>query len=597
MEEPLDARDVSKNNIRAQELPPSATNGGEKRKREGLFRSETENISKTKEVILVGDTKSLKCFGFGGGEHSQTQGSVFSKRRAFDEQSDINPQGTMVKEEACEEPEIAKHDSTFNDFDKLREESGFAVGQTWALYDDDIDGMPRLYAQITKVSVPGFGLCVTWLEPDPDDKEGIENHDKELPVSFGKFRLGKTESIKDRRRFSHVVQCSKGSSAGKFSIYPRKGETWAVFKGRCKGLCSWDVDWSPEPDSHSKYTYGFVKIVSEYDEGSSTRIGFLHKTKGFKSVFCRFTEETETCYIHSYGPYQFSHRVPSFKTTGTEAKGVPPRGAYELDPAALPKDIKEIDVPLHLLAEPKVSNSEDNTHTGCVYFANKGTTFQTGKIWSFRSGEDHLPRYYGKIEKITFIQALEQEPVVKLHISRLKATSIKGNIQWTDKNMPIGCGDFKARKVLEIFTDLDVFSHQISLDSSRNGNDYSIMPKTGDVWAIYRNWSKDIEVSGLQSQAYDLVEVLDDKLDYYKVMLLSPDGGVKVACSAGICSVYVAATEHWINGADVRFTIPRSELLRFSHQVPTLKVTREIPGALQEVYEPDTKALPVNLII
>ncbi|CAN8255318.1 unnamed protein product [Cochlearia groenlandica] len=588
MEEPLDARDVAKNTIRAQELSPSSTNSGEKRKRESLLSRETEsdNISQAEEVILVGDTKSLQVFGFRGGEQPQTQGTVFSKRRAFDLKSDINPQGSTVKEEACEEPERARYDSIFNDFDKLREESGFTVGQTWALYDDDIDGMPRLYAQITKVSVPGFELGVTWLEPDPDEEEGIKHRDKDLPVSFGKFRLGKNESIKHQRRFSHVVRCSEGSSAGKFSIYPRKGETWAVFKGRSKGLCSWDIDWSPDPVSHSKYTYAFVEIVSEYEEKSSTtRVGFLHKTKRFKSVFCRFTEEIETCYIHRNDSYEFSHRVPSFKVTGTKAKGMPPWGAYELDPAALPKYIKEIDVPLHLLAEPKVFNSEDNTHTGCVYFASKGTTFQTGQIWSFRSGEDHLPRYYGKIEKITFIQALEQEPVVKLHIGRLKATTIKGNIQWIDKKMPIRCGNFKARKVLEIFTDLDVFSRQISLDSSMDGDVYNIMPKTDDVWAIYRNWSNDIEVSGLQSQTYDLVEVLDDKVDYYKVMLLAPDGG----------SVYMAATEHWMDGVDVRFTIPRSELLRFSHQVPTSKVTKEMHGVLQDVYEPDTEALPLNL--
>lgn len=139
-----------------------------------------------------------------------------------------------------------------------------------------------------------------------------------------------------------------------------------------------------------------------------------------------------------------------------------------------------------------------------------------------------------------------------------------------------------------------MFSRQISLDSSGDGNDYSIMPKTGDVWAIYRNWSNDIEVNDLQSQTYDFVEVLDDKLDY-KVLLLAPDGGFELANFAGFGSVYMAATEHWIDGADVRFTIPKSELLRFSHQVPTLRVTKEIHGAMQEIYEPNIEALPVNL--
>ncbi|WZZ22062.1 hypothetical protein YC2023_123449 [Brassica napus] len=575
----------------------SATNTGEKRKREGLASGErgTGYSSETEEVIIVGDTKAIKDFGFGGGEQSQR--SVFSKLQAFNGQSNMSLKGSLGKKEAREEPERAKQDSTFNDFDKLREEVNFAVGQTWALYDDKVDGMPRLYAQITKVSVPGFCLSVRWLEPDPDPKEEIQGYEKGLPVSVGRFKLGKTEDIKDRRRFSHLVQCSEGSSAGTFSVYPKEGETWAIFKAHITSLSSYfNHDWSAHPDSHSKYNYAFVEIFSEDCDYRRVPIGFLHKAKGFPGVFCRFNKEVDMSYIKRGCTMQFSHRVPSFKTTGIEAEGVPCRGAYELDPAALPENIKEIDVPLHLLEEPSptVSNhgEEDSTHSQCVYFASKGITFQTGQVWSLCSGDDNLPRHYGKIQKITFIQAFEQDPVVKLHIGRLKARPNKGVIQWSDKDMPIGCGNFRARKVLEIFTDLAVFSRQISLVSSGDGNDYSILPKTGDVWAIYRNWSNDLEAVDLKSQTYDLVEVLDDKLDY-KVLLLTPVGGFKSADSAGFGSAYVAATEHWIDNADVRFTIPKCEMLRFSHQVTTSRVTKEVHGTWQEVYEPAIETSPV----
>ncbi|KAJ4882516.1 hypothetical protein Rs2_32609 [Raphanus sativus] len=573
----------------------SATNTGEKRKREGVVSDEREsgNSCETEQVVLVGDTKAIKDFGFGGGEESQR--SVSSKRRAFGVQSNINLKGSLEKKEAREEPERANQDSTFNDFDKLREESKFDVGQTWALYDYNVDGMPRLYAQITKVSVPGFCLTVTWLEPDPDDKEKIQGYEKGLPVSVGRFKLGKTEDIKDRGRFSHLVQCSEGSSAGTFSVYPKEGETWAIFKAHITSLSSYfNHDWSAHPDSHCKYNHGFVEILSKGDDYRRVPIGFLHKAKGFSGVFCRFNKEVDKSYIKSGCTMQFSHRVPSFKTTGLEAEGVPRRGAYELDPAALPENIKEIDVPLHLLEEPTptVSNSEeenDNTHSPCVYFASKGITFQTGHVWSFCSGDDNFPRHYGKIQKITFVQAFEQDPVIKLHVGRLKARPNKGVIQWSDKEMPTGCGNFRAKKILEIVTDLDVFSRQISLDSSGDGNDYSILPKTGDVWAIYRNWSSDIEVVDLKSQTYDLVEVLDDKLDY-RVLLLAPVGGS--ANSAGFGSVYVAATEHWIDNADVRFTIPKCEMLRFSHQVTTSRVTKEVHGTWHEVYEPAIEAFP-----
>ncbi|CAH8271535.1 unnamed protein product [Arabidopsis lyrata] len=587
----------------AQELPSSGLEqaplhhnqkSGEKRKREGLVRKECEtgNSSESEQVIIVGDTKAIEDLCFDGGEQSQR--SVYSKQQAFDVQSNRNGEGSLGKEEVGEEPERAKQVLAFNDFDKLRKVSNFAVGQTWALYDT-VDGMPRLYAQIRTVSASGFDVSVTWLEPDPYDEEPIQKYEKDLPVSVGRFKIGKDETIKDHRRFSHEVHCNEVTSAGKFSLYPRKGETWAIIKGRYKIKYS-EINWLADANSPNKYQYAFVEIVSENaGPREHLSVGFLHKAKGFLSLFSRFTEKVVASYICCGDEYQFSHRVTSFQTTGKEAEGVP-RGAYELDPAALPANIKEIDVPLHLLAEPKVSNSENNMHSQCVHFASKGRTFQTGQVWSFCSGEDYLPRYYGKIQKITFVQAFEQDPVVKLHVGRLKATPTKGVIQWIDKRMPIGCGNFRATKALEIFTDLDVFSRQISPDSSGDGNNYSIMPKTGDIWAIYRNWSNDIDVVDLQSQTYDIVEVLDDKQDY-KVLLLAPDGGFKLADRAGFGSVYLAATEHWIDGADVRFTIPKAELLRFSHQVPTSKVREEIHGALQEVYEPNIEALPVNLIL
>lgn len=91
MDEPLKAKSaMEKTNLDgAPELAhhnqtfSSATNTGEKRKREGFASGERGigDSSETKEVIIVGDTKAIKDFGFGGGE--ELQGSVFSKRQAF----------------------------------------------------------------------------------------------------------------------------------------------------------------------------------------------------------------------------------------------------------------------------------------------------------------------------------------------------------------------------------------------------------------------------------------------------------------------------------------------------------------------------------
>ncbi|ESQ41881.1 hypothetical protein EUTSA_v10015592mg [Eutrema salsugineum] len=439
-------------------------------------------------------------------------------------------------------------DPKFNDFDKVREDANFGVGQTWALYDT-ADGMPRLYAQIRKVLAPSFGLRITYLEPDPVDEKELLWFEEDLPVSAGKFRLGKNENTKDRSRFSHLIQCNEGTNTGHFTISPRKGETWALFK-------NWDIKWSSEPDSHRKYEYEFVEVLSDYADRAGVFVAYLY-------------------------------RVPSFKLTGTEGKGVP-KDAYELDQTALPETIEEFIV-------PQDSESNRKPKRQAIYFASKGKVFQTGQVWSFYSGNDELPLYYGMIQKITFTQASKQGPVFKLHINLLKALPFSQDIiQWVDKQMPITCGTFYARKVVQIISPDDV-SHQIVPQTAIDGIQYTIFPKIGDVWAIYRHWTPDIDVDDLEeSWHYDVIEVLDDALDY-KVLLLEPDP----FSSESVDTFFRAVKEYKSNpvdGSEPIFTIPKSELFRFSHHVPASRVTKEKHGDLEELYKVDHRAIPSNVL-
>ncbi|CAN6806232.1 unnamed protein product [Brassica oleracea] len=235
-------------------------------------------------------------------------------------------EGLMIQPESteCAGPK-------FNDFEKLRENANYAAGETWALYDT-ADGMPREYAKIRRVSAPSFGLRITYLEPDPDNEKEIQWFEQDLPVSVGKFRLGSSENTKDRSRFSHPIQiqCNEGgTNSGHFTVSPRKGETWALFK-------NWDIiKWSSEPDSHRSFEYEFVQILSDYADGAGVYVSYLHKAKGFASVFFRVgTGPEDILLILAHSLYRFSHRIPSFKLTGFKGKD-----AYELDQAALPKTI------------------------------------------------------------------------------------------------------------------------------------------------------------------------------------------------------------------------------------------------------------------
>uniref|UniRef100_A0A1J3GUH6 DUF3444 domain-containing protein n=2 Tax=Noccaea caerulescens TaxID=107243 RepID=A0A1J3GUH6_NOCCA len=276
-------------------------------------------------------------------------------------------------------------------------------GQTWALYDT-VDGFPRQYAPVRKVSVPSFEIRITYLEPDPDNEKDIRWFEQDLPVSAGKFRLGKSQNTTDLSIFSHVMHCNGGRSSGHLIVSQRKGETWALFK-------NWDINWSSEPDSHRKYEYEIVEILSGNTDGAGVSVAIFHKAKGFASVFFRMgTGDADILQIPSHSLYQFSHRIPSYKMKRVETKGVP-KDAYELDQAALPGSIEEKIVPLHRIAEPKPE---------ALCFPSKGKVFQAGQVWSFSNGYSDIPRYYGRIQIITLSQAFEQAPELELHVGSVK---------------------------------------------------------------------------------------------------------------------------------------------------------------------------------
>ncbi|XP_062013601.1 uncharacterized protein LOC133729993 [Rosa rugosa] len=219
------------------------------------------------------------------------------------------------------------------------------ANQTWALYDT-ADGMPRFYAIVKKVLTPGFKLKVSWLDADPDDQGEIDWCEKELPVACGKFRLGDSAEITDHLMFSHQMHATTGSLTGSVLVYPRKGETWAIYQ-------NWDIGWSSEPEKHVSYKYEFVEVLSDFVEGDGIGVSYLGKVKGFVSLFQQ--TEQHGFQVQPDELYRFSHRIPSFKMTGHEGFGVP-SGSFELDPASLPSSIL-----IHDVRDLEIDNRRKNT--------------------------------------------------------------------------------------------------------------------------------------------------------------------------------------------------------------------------------------------
>ncbi|XP_057425397.1 uncharacterized protein LOC130718788 [Lotus japonicus] len=217
-------------------------------------------------------------------------------------------------------------DTDFNDFDKDKAEECFAVNQIWAVYDSP-DVLPRIYALVRNVASP-FKLTITWMEPDPDDQKEIDWHDAGLPIACGKFKLGASEDVADLSIFSHQIKFLK-IGEGSYVVYPKKGETWAIFR-------YWDIKWSSNPETQLKGEFEFVEILSDFTQNVGIEVARLVKVKGFVSLFQKSKKKgVNVFYVLPNELYRFSHRIPSYKMTGKERKGVP-KGCFELDTLALP---------------------------------------------------------------------------------------------------------------------------------------------------------------------------------------------------------------------------------------------------------------------
>ncbi|XP_057961869.1 uncharacterized protein LOC131153533 [Malania oleifera] len=211
--------------------------------------------------------------------------------------------------------------------------------------------MPRFYARVRRVFSPGFKLRITWLEPKLDGHDEIDWVNKDLPVGCCEYGHGKSLITTDRLMFSHQVQGGKSSGKCSYVIYPRMGETWALFK-------NWDIRWSSISEHHGNFKFEIVEVLSDFNDNDGIVVAYLDKIKGFVSLFQKTRREGIVLFkIPSKEHFRFSHQIPSVRMTGTERGGVPV-GSLELDPAALPADLNEFELDSDVKMKRKVLDSK-----------------------------------------------------------------------------------------------------------------------------------------------------------------------------------------------------------------------------------------------
>ncbi|MED6172806.1 hypothetical protein PIB30_053348 [Stylosanthes scabra] len=208
--------------------------------------------------------------------------------------------------------------------------------------------------------------------------------------------------------------------------------------------------------------------------------------------------------------------------------------------------------------------------------------FGANQVWAVYDEDDGMPRYYALIHDV-----ISKKPF-SMRISWLnsKTNDELAPIRWVSAGFPKTSGDFRISKRV-VYNSLNTFSHKVQWKKGARGIVH-IYPKKGDVWALYRNWSADWSEFTKDEviHKYDMVEVLEDYTE---------ERGVNVAPLVKVLGFKTVFRQNE-DPRRIR-NIPKAEMFRFSHQVPTYLLTgQEGHNAPKGCLELDPAATPMELL-
>ncbi|KMT16066.1 hypothetical protein BVRB_3g052370 [Beta vulgaris subsp. vulgaris] len=208
--------------------------------------------------------------------------------------------------------------------------------------------------------------------------------------------------------------------------------------------------------------------------------------------------------------------------------------------------------------------------------------FGENQVWAAYDNDDGMPRFYAMIHEVVSLDPFK----VRLSWLNSKSNIEFGSLDWVGHGFIKTCGDFWVGK-RKTNNSLNSFSHKVRWVKGPRGV-IQIYPKKGEIWAVYKNWSPDWNKDTPENvvHAYDMVEVLDD---------YNEDQGVRVAPLVKAAGFLVVFSKQ----PDLKevMRIPKEEMFRFSHQVPSHVLTgEEGPNAPKGYIELDPAATPSDLL-
>ncbi|KAJ4839064.1 hypothetical protein Tsubulata_040993 [Turnera subulata] len=210
-------------------------------------------------------------------------------------------------------------------------------------------------------------------------------------------------------------------------------------------------------------------------------------------------------------------------------------------------------------------------------------SFGDNQIWAAYDDDDGMPRYYALIHSVISLKPF------KVRISWLNSKSNHefGPLNWIGAGFYKTSGDFWIGK-REVNNTINSFSHKVGKWTKGTRGAVHIYPAKGNVWALYRNWSPQWNALTPDDviHKYDMVEILED---------YSEERGVSVAPLvkvAGFKTVFCRNPDT----SKMRI-VPREEMFRFSHQVPSFVLTGEEGcNAPKGCWELDPASTPMELL-
>ncbi|KAH0766592.1 hypothetical protein KY290_002534 [Solanum tuberosum] len=201
------------------------------------------------------------------------------------------------------------------------------------------------------------------------------------------------------------------------------------------------------------------------------------------------------------------------------------------------------------------------------------------KIWAYYDKADGMPRHYALIRKVFY-------PGFKIKFRLLVPyPEDQREGTWVGGCLPVSCGKFRCGVTAYTYN-LFAFSHQVQCVKAQRGQ-YVVFPRKGEIWAFFkdRDINRSSSTNNQREYKYKVVEILSEYVKNVGVKVRSLDKVI------GFVSLFQRARLTAVG----TFFIKPNELHKFSHQVPSFKMTgTEREGVPAGSFELDPYALPLN---